>query len=60
MHLYEARGLVCGPRELTASEEDFTLGWWAMGDALDAAEHGRFLLPAGPLALFLADRGGWC
>ncbi|WP_164551644.1 hypothetical protein [Streptomyces sp. WAC 01529] len=44
--------------ELTPSERDFKLSWWAMADALDAAADGRFLLPAGPLALLLADRGG--
>lgn len=27
-----------------------------MGDAINAATQGRFLLPAGPLALLLADR----
>ncbi|MDT0546919.1 NUDIX hydrolase [Streptomyces lonegramiae] len=32
--------------------------WWPMADALDATTQGRFLLPAGPLALLLADRTG--
>lgn len=56
VHLYEARELTLGPQELTAEEEGFTLSWWSMGEALDAASRGRFLLPAGPLALFLAAR----
>lgn len=57
VHLYEARGLTCGPQQLTPTEQDFELTWWTMADALHAAAQGRFLLPAGPLALFLADRG---
>lgn len=56
VHLYEARELTLGPQELTAGEVDFKLTWWKMSDAVDAAVNGRFLLPAGPLALFLADR----
>jgi len=56
VHLYEARDLTLGPQELTPTEQDFTLTWWPMADALLAATQGRFLLPAGPLALFLADR----
>lgn len=56
VHLYEARDLTCGPQQLTPTEQDFKLTWWPMSDALHAATHGRFLLPAGPLALFLADR----
>jgi ADP-ribose pyrophosphatase len=56
VHLYEARALTCGPQQLTPSEKDFKLAWWPMREALDAAAEGRFLLPAGPLALFLADR----
>ncbi|MFF9478091.1 NUDIX hydrolase [Streptomyces sp. NPDC014733] len=55
IHLYEARHLTLGPQQLTASEADFKLMWWPMDDALDAARHGRFLLPAGPLALFLSE-----
>ncbi|MFD9812530.1 NUDIX hydrolase [Streptomyces sp. NPDC059080] len=55
VHLYEARHLTLGPQQLTDAEEDFKLMWWPMSDALDAARHGRFLLPAGPLALFLAE-----
>ncbi|NJP46082.1 NUDIX hydrolase [Actinacidiphila epipremni] len=58
VHLYEARGLTCGPQELAAGEEGFTLAWWSMAEALRAAARGRFLLPAGPLALFLADCRG--
>jgi ADP-ribose pyrophosphatase len=56
IHLYEARDLTCGPQQLTPSEMDFKLAWWPLTEALDAAGEGRFLLPAGPLALFLADR----
>ncbi|MFI1092649.1 NUDIX hydrolase [Streptomyces sp. NPDC020917] len=56
IHLYEARGLTIGPQELTATEHDFKLTWWSMEEALDAAAGGRFLLPAGPLALLLAER----
>jgi ADP-ribose pyrophosphatase len=56
VHLFEARGLTLGPQELTETEEGFKLSWWPMADAIAAAVEGRFLLPAGPLALFLADR----
>ncbi|MFE2034413.1 NUDIX hydrolase [Streptomyces scopuliridis] len=56
IHLFEARGLTCGPQELTPTEADFKLMWWRISDALMAAEADRFLLPAGPLALLLADR----
>jgi ADP-ribose pyrophosphatase len=56
IHLYTARGLTLGPQELTPTEEDFALAWWPMDEALDAAVESRFLLPAGPLALLLADR----
>ncbi|WAU79966.1 NUDIX hydrolase [Streptomyces sp. Qhu-G9] len=56
VHLYEATGLTCGPQELTPSEEGFKLSWWPMRDALEAVAEGRFLLPAGPLALLLAAR----
>jgi ADP-ribose pyrophosphatase len=56
IHLYEARDLTCGPQQLTPTEEDFKLAWWPMDEALDAAAEGRFLLPAGPLALLLAER----
>lgn len=55
VHLFEARGLTLGPQELTGSEQGFKLMWWPMSDALQAVREGRFLLPAGPLALFLAD-----
>jgi ADP-ribose pyrophosphatase len=55
VHLFEARELTLGPQDLTETEEDFKLMWWPMGDALQAAHEGRFLLSAGPLALFLAD-----
>jgi len=56
VHLFEATDLTCGPQQLTPTEVGFKLSWWPMGDALDAATEGRFLLPAGPLALMLADR----
>ncbi|MFD0498415.1 MULTISPECIES: hypothetical protein [Streptomyces violaceusniger group] len=56
MHLFEARRLTVGPQELTPAERDFKLSWWSMGDAIDAVAQGRFLLPAGPLALLLAER----
>ncbi|MFB6814248.1 NUDIX hydrolase [Streptomyces sp. NPDC056347] len=56
VHLYEARDLTLGPQELTVTEKDFKLSWWPMTDALGAVGSGRFLLPAGPLALFLANR----
>jgi ADP-ribose pyrophosphatase len=57
IHLYEARDLACGPQELTPTEQDFKLAWWPMDEAIEAATSGRFLLPAGPLALLLADKG---
>ncbi|QKV92744.1 NUDIX domain-containing protein [Streptomyces sp. NA02950] len=56
VHLFEARELTCGPQELTPTEEGFKLSWWPMDEAIGAAVEGRFLLPAGPLALFLAQR----
>jgi ADP-ribose pyrophosphatase len=56
VHLFEAQNLTCGPQELTPTEEGFKLAWWPMIDAISAASEGRFLLPAGPLALLLADR----
>jgi ADP-ribose pyrophosphatase len=56
IHLYEARDITCGPQQLTPTEQDFKLAWWPMDEALDAAAEGRFLLPAGPLALLLAER----
>ncbi|MFE3250951.1 NUDIX hydrolase [Streptomyces sp. NPDC059209] len=56
IHLFEARQLSLGAQELSANEVDFKLVWWPMGEALTAATEGRFLLPAGPLALLLADR----
>ncbi|MFE3139188.1 NUDIX hydrolase [Streptomyces scopuliridis] len=56
VHLFEARRLTCGSQELTSTEVDFKLAWWPMEDAINAASHGRFLLPAGPLALHLAQR----
>ncbi|GHF73977.1 hypothetical protein GCM10010218_63870 [Streptomyces mashuensis] len=58
IHLYQARDLTLGPQQLTPTEEDFKLSWWPMADAIVAAAEGRFLLPAGPLALLLADRAG--
>ncbi|MFF9489155.1 NUDIX hydrolase [Streptomyces sp. NPDC014676] len=56
VHLFEAHDLTLGPQELTESEQDFKLMWWPMNDALRAVREGRFLLPAGPLALLLADQ----
>ncbi|MFK8907737.1 NUDIX hydrolase, partial [Streptomyces sp. YS-3] len=56
VHLFEARELALGPQQLTPTEEDFKLSWWPMPTAIQAAEEGRFLLPAGPLALLLAER----
>lgn len=55
VHLYEAHELTLGAQDLTETEQDFKLTWWPMGDAVQAAHDGRFLLPAGPLALLLAD-----
>ncbi|MEV7145107.1 NUDIX hydrolase [Streptomyces sp. NPDC093084] len=55
VHLFEAHDLTLGAQELTETEKDFKLTWWPMDDAVQAAREGRFLLPAGPLALFLAD-----
>ncbi|MFG3233673.1 NUDIX hydrolase [Streptomyces antibioticus] len=54
--LYLAEGLTLGPQELNDTEKDFKLTWWPLADAVTAAAEGRFLLPAGPLALLLADR----
>ncbi|MGW4731870.1 NUDIX hydrolase [Streptomyces shenzhenensis] len=59
VHLFEARDLTLGPQDLTETEQDFKLMWWPMSDARQAAHDGRFLLPAGPLALLLAgDEAG--
>ncbi|UGQ10581.1 NUDIX hydrolase [Yinghuangia sp. ASG 101] len=58
VHLFEARQLTLGPQQLTPTEEGFALSWWSMQDALAALADGQFLLPAGPLALLLADRQG--
>ncbi|MFD9463316.1 hypothetical protein [Streptomyces sp. NPDC060027] len=55
VHIYEARDLTLGAQELIETEQDFKLTWWPMADALRAVHDGRFLLPAGPLALLLAD-----
>ncbi|MFD5633646.1 NUDIX domain-containing protein [Streptomyces sp. NPDC127077] len=55
VHLFEARGLTLGVQELTSTEQDFKLTWWPIHDALKAVREGRFLLPAGPLALLLAE-----
>ncbi|WP_339133758.1 hypothetical protein WJM95_31100 [Streptomyces sp. f51] len=55
VHMYEARILTLGAQELTETEKDFKLSWWPMAEALQAVHDGRFLLPAGPLALLLAD-----
>ncbi|MFI2235166.1 NUDIX hydrolase [Streptomyces chrestomyceticus] len=56
VHLFAACDLTLGPQELTPSEGDFELSWWPMRDAVTAAAEGRFLLPAGPLALVLTER----
>ncbi|MEV5479777.1 MULTISPECIES: NUDIX hydrolase [Streptomyces] len=56
IHLYLAEGLTCGPQQLAPSEENFTLMWWPMSDALRAATEGRFLLQGGPLALLLVQQ----
>ncbi|GAA5070918.1 NUDIX domain-containing protein [Streptomyces similanensis] len=58
VHLFEARSLTLGPQQLTETEQDFKLMWWPMSDALRAVRDGRFLLPAGPLALLLAHGQG--
>ncbi|GAA4918996.1 NUDIX hydrolase [Streptomyces coeruleoprunus] len=54
--LFTAENLTLGPQQLTPTEQDFKLTWWTLSDAITAAADGRFLLPAGPLALFLAQR----
>ncbi|WP_435193285.1 NUDIX hydrolase [Streptomyces sp. NRRL F-5630] len=54
--LYLAEHLTLGPQELNDTEADFKLSWWPLAEAVTAAEEGRFLLPASPLALLLADR----
>ncbi|PJJ02108.1 ADP-ribose pyrophosphatase [Streptomyces sp. 2333.5] len=56
IHLYLAEGLTCGAQQLTPSEENFTLMWWPMSDAIRAAAEGRFLLQGGPLALLLVQQ----
>ncbi|GAA0647560.1 hypothetical protein GCM10009535_26670 [Streptomyces thermocarboxydovorans] len=54
--LYLAEDLTLGHQELNETEEDFKLSWWPLDEAVTAAAEGRFLLPAGPLALLLAER----
>ncbi|MFE2302451.1 hypothetical protein ACFXAW_30155 [Streptomyces sp. NPDC059445] len=56
VYLFEARHLLLGAKELTVTEQDFQLMWWPMQDALRAVREGHFLLPAGSLALLLAER----
>lgn len=56
IHLFEAADLTLGPQQLTPSEIDYKLTWWPLDEAIKAAADGRFLLPAGPLALMLANR----
>jgi ADP-ribose pyrophosphatase len=56
VHLFEARDLTLGTQQLTPTEVDFELSWWPMKEATAAVAEGRFLLPAGPLALLLAER----
>lgn len=55
IYLYLAEGLTRGPQQLTPNEENFTLMWWPMSDAIQAAAEGRFLLQGGPLALLLVQ-----
>ncbi|MFE1749582.1 NUDIX hydrolase [Streptomyces anandii] len=55
VHLFEARSLTLGVQELTECEQDFKLMWWPVDDATRAVHDGRFLLPAGPLALLLVN-----
>ncbi|MGP2440830.1 NUDIX hydrolase [Streptomyces sp. JW3] len=55
VHLFEAQDLTLGPQNLRDNELDFKLMWWPMKDAMSAVYEGRFLLPAGPLALMLAN-----
>jgi len=57
VHLFAAEDLTLGPQQLTESERDFKLMWWPMHHALEAVRQGRFLLPAGPLAIMLASSG---
>lgn len=54
VHLFEAGELTIGRQELTETEHDFKLTWRPIEEAIEAARDGRFLLPAGPLALLLA------
>ncbi|MGA5198266.1 NUDIX hydrolase [Streptomyces exfoliatus] len=54
--LFLARNLTLGPQELTPNEAGFKVAWWPLSDAINAAIQGRFQLPAGPLALLLAQR----
>lgn len=54
--LFTAENLTLGPQQLTPTEEDFKLTWWPLDAAITAATEGRFLLPSGPLALFLTQR----
>jgi ADP-ribose pyrophosphatase len=56
VHLFEAAGLTIGRPEPTPREVGYELSWWPLGAAIEAAADGRFLLPAGPLALMLASR----
>ncbi|WP_030798538.1 NTP pyrophosphohydrolase, partial [Streptomyces sp. NRRL S-337] len=57
VHLFEAGGLSSGVRERDGgAAADRKLSWWFMDTAIEAAAEGRFLLPVGPLALFLAGR----
>jgi ADP-ribose pyrophosphatase len=57
VYLWEAWGLTLGEQHLTPTEQGFELSWWPLDEAIGAATRGRFLLPAGPLALLLAERG---
>lgn len=55
VHLFEVHELILGAQDLTETEQDFKLIRSPMGDAAQAVHEGRFLLPAGPLALLLAN-----
>ncbi|WP_151773304.1 NUDIX hydrolase [Streptomyces abyssomicinicus] len=54
--LYLAEELTLGTQSLTETESDFKLSWWPLDEAIAAADEGRYLLPAGPLSLLLAQR----
>ncbi|MEU0663397.1 NUDIX hydrolase [Streptomyces lavendulocolor] len=53
--LFLAQDLSAGPYELTPAEEGYTVMWWSLQEAIEAAAEGR-LLAGGSLALLLAER----